>query len=170
MIPSSIDIDDSTSSGASYVGQSMQGDQRTEEDLEVISINLQASSNPPLTSKVLCKGAGNPKQAGLIGLLPLAVGDNSVWFLDALANVNVADREGEGNIINTDLDEGFSTSTRLGDRWLNGDRNWIVGLNAGYESRIIGSDTVRWVDFIGQFCSLTSLTLGPPVSGKLSPL
>ena len=118
---------------------------------------------------MLCKGAGNPKQAGLIGLLPLAVGDNSVWFLDALANVNVADREGEGNIINTDLDEGFSTSTRLGDRWLNGDRNWIVGLNAGNESRIIESDT-KVGDFYWTVLAPDIVNSGPPVSGKLSPL
>ncbi len=31
------------------------------------------------------------------------------------------------------------TSTRLGYRWLNGDRTWIYGLNAGYDSRPINT-------------------------------
>jgi len=34
---------------------------------------------------------------------------------------------------------GFSTSTRLGYRWLNGDRSWMYGLNAGYDSRTVES-------------------------------
>ena len=34
----------------------------------------------------------------------------------------------------TDVAGGFSTSTRLGYRWLNGDRSWMYGLNAGYDS------------------------------------
>jgi hypothetical protein len=38
----------------------------------------------------------------------------------------------------------ISTSTRLGYRWLNGDRSWMYGLNAGYDSRPMntgGTDT-----------------------------
>ena len=82
------------------------------------------------------QGAGTPNQAGIGGFLPLSVGENSVWFLDALANVNFADRAGKSSIINTDVDGGtISTSTRLGYRWLNGDRSWMYGLNAGYDSR-----------------------------------
>ena len=37
-----------------------------------------------------------------------------------------------------------STSTRVGYRWLNGDRSWMYGLNAGYDSRPMntgGTDT-----------------------------
>jgi hypothetical protein len=49
------------------------------------------------------QGAGTPNQAGIGGFLPLSVGENSVWFLDALVNVNFADREGYSSIINTDV-------------------------------------------------------------------
>jgi hypothetical protein len=41
------------------------------------------------------------------------------------------------------VDGSFSTCIRLGDRWLdqwlNVDRSWIVGLNAGYDRRTIAS-------------------------------
>ena len=77
------------------------------------------------------QGAGTPNQAGIGGFLPLSVGENSVWFLDALVNVNFADRDGYSSIINTDVDGGFSTSTRLGYRCLNDDRSWMYGINAG---------------------------------------
>jgi hypothetical protein len=102
-------------------------------------------SNPPLVFKVHCKGAGTPNQAGIGGFLPLSVGENSVWFLDALVNANFADREGYSSIINTDVAGGtVSTSTRIGYRWLNGDRSWMFGLNGGYDSRPVksgGTDT-----------------------------
>jgi hypothetical protein len=39
-------------------------------------------------------------------------------------------------IINTDVSgTTFSTSTRLGYRWLNSNRSWMFGVNAGYDSR-----------------------------------
>ena len=72
--------------------------------------------------------------------MPLSVGDNSVWFLDVLANANFADRAGESSIINTDVaGTTISTSSRLGYRWLNSDRSWMYGLNAGYDSRPLTS-------------------------------
>ena len=61
------------------------------------------------------QGAGTPNQAGVSGFLPLSVGDNSVWFLDVLANANFADRAGESRIINTDVAGTIiSISSRLG--------------------------------------------------------
>ena len=91
------------------------------------------------------QGAGTPNQAGIGGFLPLSVGDNSVFFFDALANVNFADYENNSSIINTDVaGTTISTSSRLGYRWLNGDRSWMYGLNAGYDSRPMntgGTDT-----------------------------
>ena len=86
------------------------------------------------------QGAGTPNQAGIGGFLPLSVGDNSVFFADVLANVNFADRAGESSIINTDVaGTTISTSSRLGYRWLNSDRSWMYGLNAGYDSRPLTS-------------------------------
>ncbi|WP_413324569.1 carbamoyl-phosphate synthase [Synechococcus sp. MIT S9503] len=107
------------------------------EDLgDVMSISLKDVVKPTFGFQGALQGAGTPNQAGIGGFLPLSVGDNSVWFLDALANANFADREGYSSIINTDLaGTTISTSTRVGYRWLNGDRSWMFGLNAGYDSR-----------------------------------
>ncbi|QNI49443.1 inverse autotransporter beta domain-containing protein [Synechococcus sp. A15-60] len=115
-------------------------DADTAEDLGgVMSISLKDVVKPNIGFQGALQGAGTPNQAGIGGFLPLSVGENSVWFLDALVNVNFADRDGESSIINTDVDGGFSTSTRLGYRWLNGDRSWMYGLNAGYDTRTIKS-------------------------------
>jgi hypothetical protein len=122
------------------------------EDLgDVMSISLKDVVKPTFGFQGALQGAGTPNQAGIGGFLPLSVGDNSVWFVDVLANVNFADREGYSSIINTDVAGAtISTSTRVGYRWLNGDRSWMYGLNAGYDSRPMntgGTDT--WVDVSG---------------------
>jgi len=50
--------------------------------------------------------------------------------------VNFADYPGYSSIINTTVAGGtISTSTRLGQRWLNDDRSWTYGVNFGYDSR-----------------------------------
>ena len=109
----------------------------TAEDLgDVMSISLKDVVKPTIGFQGALQGAGTPNQAGIGGFLPLSVGDNSVWFVDALINANFADREGYSSIINTEVaGTTISTSSRLGYRWLNGDRNWIVGINAGYDTR-----------------------------------
>ena len=112
----------------------------TAEDLgDVMSISLKDVVKPSIGFQGALQGAGTPNQAGIGGFLPLAVGDNSVWFLDALFNAHFGDRDGYSSIINTDVAGGFSTSTRLGYRWLNSDRSWVYGLNAGYDSRSLKS-------------------------------
>ena len=109
------------------------------EDLGVMSISLADVVKPTIGFQGALQGAGTPNQAGIGGFLPLSVGENSVWFLDALVNANFADRDGYSSIINTDVGGGYSTSTRLGYRWLNGDRTWMFGLNGGYDSRSLKS-------------------------------
>ena len=109
------------------------------EDLGVMSISLADVVKPTIGFQGALQGAGTPNQAGIGGFLPLSVGENSVWFLDALVNVNFADRDGKSSIINTDVAGGYSTSTRLGYRWLNDDRSWMLGLNGGYDSRSLKS-------------------------------
>ena len=111
----------------------------TAEDLGVMSISLADVVKPTIGFQGALQGAGTPNQAGIGGFLPLSVGENSVWFLDALVNASFADRDGDSSIINTDVDGGFSTSTRLGYRWLNSDRSWMFGLNGGYDSRSLKS-------------------------------
>ena len=117
----------------------------TAEDLgDVMSISLKDVVKPTIGFQGAIQGAGTPNQAGIGGFFPLSVDDNSVWFLDALVNAHFGDRDGYSSIINTDVAGGFSTSTRLGYRWLNGDRSWMYGLNAGYDTRPIntgGTDT-----------------------------
>ena len=109
------------------------------EDLGVMSISLADVVKPTIGFQGALQGAATSNQAGIGGFLPLSVGENSVWFLDALVNTNFADREGYSSIINTDVGGGFSTSTRLGYRWLNSDRSRMFGLNGGYDSRSLKS-------------------------------
>ena len=111
-------------------------DDGSADDLGVMSISLKDVVKPTLGFQGALQGAGTPNQAGIGGFLPISVGDNSVFFFDALVNANFADREGDSSIINTDVAGAtISTSTRLGYRWLNSDRSWMYGLNAGYDSR-----------------------------------
>ena len=101
-----------------------------------MNIQLKDIIKPQVGFQGALQGAGTPNQAGIGGFLPLSVGENSVWFLDVLANVNFADRKNYSSIINTTVDGAtVSTSTRLGYRWLNGDRSWMYGINAGYDTR-----------------------------------
>ena len=110
------------------------------DDLGLMSISLKDVVKPTIGFQGALQGAGTPNQAGIGGFLPIAVGENSVWFLDVLANANFADRAGESSIINTDVaGTTISTSSRLGYRWLNSDRSWMFGLNAGYDSRPLTS-------------------------------
>ena len=109
------------------------------EDPGVMSISLADVVKPTIGFQGALQGAGTPNQAGIGGFFPLSVGENSVWFFDALVNANFVDRDGESSIINTDVGGGFSTSTRLGYRWLNSDRSWMFGLNGGYDSRSLKS-------------------------------
>ena len=91
------------------------------------------------------QGAGTPNQAGIGGFMTLAVGENSIWFVDALANANFPDFNAANSSLGGTVLDAFtiSTSTRLGYRWLNGDRSWMFGINAGYDSRPVKSgDTV----------------------------
>jgi len=82
------------------------------------------------------QGAGTPNQTGIGGFLPIAVGENSVFFADVLLNANFADYGGNSSIVNTEVaGTTISTSSRLGYRWLNSDRSWMYGVNGGYDSR-----------------------------------
>jgi hypothetical protein len=91
------------------------------------------------------QGAGTPNQAGIGAFIPLHVGSNSVAFVDVLVNANFSDYSGYSSLITTKVSgTTFSTSTRLGYRWLNSNRTWMFGVNAGYDSRPMatgGTDT-----------------------------
>jgi len=106
------------------------------DDLGVMSISLKDVVKPQVGVQGQTQAAGTPNQAGIGGFLPLVVGDNSVFFADVLANANFADFNNYSSIINTTVaGTTISTSSRLGYRWLNGDRSWMYGINAGYDTR-----------------------------------
>ena len=63
------------------------------DELGVMSISLKDVVKPTIGFQGSLQGAGTPNQAGIGGFLPIAVGENSVWFLDILANANFADSE-----------------------------------------------------------------------------
>jgi len=110
--------------------------QGTARDLGVMGVSLKDAVKPNIGIQGLTQGAGTPNQAGIGGFLPLVVDDDSIFFLDALANVNFSDYSNYSSIINTTVQGGtISTSSRLGYRWLNSDRSWMFGVNAGYDSR-----------------------------------
>ena len=101
-----------------------------------MSVSLSDVVKPQLGIQGQTQGAGTPNQAGVGGFLPLVIGENSVLFLDALANVNFGDFADYSSIINTEVSGiTISTSSRLGYRWLNADRNWMFGINGGYDTR-----------------------------------
>ena len=110
--------------------------QGSAEDLGVMSISLKDVVKPRVGFQGALQAAGTPNQAGIGGFLPLVVGKNSVFFADVLANANFADINNSSSIINTTVaGTTISTSSRLGYRWLNGDRSWMYGINAGYDTR-----------------------------------
>ena len=101
-----------------------------------MSIQLKDIVKPQVGIQAQTQAAGTPNQAGLGGFLPLVVGSNSVFFADLQANANFADINNNSSIINTTVaGTTISTSSRLGYRWLNGDRSWMYGINAGYDTR-----------------------------------
>ena len=120
----------------SATAQEAKTSQGTAAELGVMGISLKDAIKPNIGIQGQTQGAGTPNEAGIGGFLPLVVGDNSVFFLDALTNVNFSDYSNYSSIINTTVQGGtISTSSRLGYRWLNDDRSWLFGVNAGYDSR-----------------------------------
>ena len=115
------------------------------EDLSVMEVKLKDAVKLNYGFQGALQGAGTPNQAGLGAFIPLKVSKNSVSYVDVLVNANFNDYGNYSSIINTDVSgTTFSTSTRLGYRWLNGNRSWMYGVNAGYDSRPMatgGDDT-----------------------------
>ena len=104
--------------------------------LGIMEISLKDIVTPNIGFQGALQGAGTPNQAGIGGFLPLSIGENNVFFVDVLANANFADFDDYSSIINTNVaGTTISTSSRLGYRWLNDDRSWMFGVNAGYDSR-----------------------------------
>ena len=106
------------------------------QDVGVMGVNLKDAVKLNYGFQGALQGAGTPNQAGLGAFIPLKVSKNSVAFVDVLVNANFNDYGNYSSIINTTVaGTTFSTSTRLGYRWLNSNRSWMYGVNAGYDSR-----------------------------------
>lgn len=86
------------------------------------------------------QGAGTPNQAGGQAFIPISTTRKSIFFLDALATADFGDALSTSSIVNTPV-EGttFSTSSRIGYRWLNDNGDILFGVNAGYDSRPIST-------------------------------
>jgi len=106
------------------------------QDLGVMAVNLKDAVKLNYGFQGALQGAGTPNQAGLGAFIPLKVGKKSVAFVDVLVNANFNDYGNYSSIGDTTVaGTTFSTSIRLGYRWLNSNRSWMYGINAGYDSR-----------------------------------
>ena len=106
------------------------------DDLGVMGVSLKEVVQGDFGIQAQTQGAGTPNEVGVGGFVPLSVGDNNVFYADVEANANLADFSGYSSIVGTEVDGvTVSTSSRLGYRWLNSDRSWMFGFNAGYDSR-----------------------------------
>ena len=120
----------------SATAQEAKTNQGTAADLGVMSISLKEAIKSNFGFQGALQGAGTPNQAGIGGFIPLHVGNNSVTYVDVLVNANFSDYNGLSSIGTTKVaGTTLSTSTRLGYRWLNKNRSWMFGVNAGYDSR-----------------------------------
>jgi hypothetical protein len=105
-------------------------------DLGVMGVNLRDAVKFNYGFQGALQGAGTPNEAGLGAFIPLKVSKNSVAFVDVLVNANFNDYGNYSSIVKTTVaGTTFSTSTRLGYRWLNSNRSWMYGINAGYDTR-----------------------------------
>jgi len=142
------------------------------DNLGVMSINLKNIVKPQVGVQAQTQAAGTPNEAGLGGFLPLVVGKNSVFFADVLANANFSDWGNSSSIINTTVaGTTISTSSRLGYRWLNGDRSWMYGLNAGYDTRPMNSGPADAPIVIHRYDFATQSYLGSykAIPGRTKP-
>ena len=89
------------------------------------------------------QGAGTPNISSAGIFAPVKLNKNWILFLDGEIGVNYPDRSDYSSIINTTIG-GYtlSTSSRLGTRFLSDDRQWMWGMNAGYDSRPITTGAV----------------------------
>ena len=105
-------------------------------DIGVMSISLKKIIKSRLGFQGQTQGAGIPNEVGIGGFLPVFVGNNSVFYFDAQVNANFDDFNYYSSIVSSTVaGTTFSTSSRLGFRWLNRDRSWMYGINGGYDTR-----------------------------------
>ncbi|KZR70020.1 hypothetical protein PMIT1313_00666 [Prochlorococcus marinus str. MIT 1313] len=109
-------------------------------DLGVMEINLKDAVQHKWRFEGALQGAGTPNLVGLGFFSPIAKTEKSFLYIDGIVNANFSDRDMDSSIVETTVKgTTISTSTRIGYRWLNSDKRWIYGVNAGYDSRPIAT-------------------------------
>ena len=113
-------------------------------DLGETTIQLKDIVKPQVGIQARSQGAGTPNMAGIGAFLPFLKTKNILLFADIQGNVNFPDVGEISSVVNTTISGAtISSSSRLGLRWLNGDRNWLYGLNAGYDTRPVTSSGIN---------------------------
>tara|TARA_B100001057_G_C22843191_1_gene947927 strand:- start:1569 stop:2678 length:1110 start_codon:yes stop_codon:yes gene_type:complete len=107
------------------------------------------------------QGAGTPNSLSAGGFIPFSPKKDSTWFLDTNLKADIADSNGS-SILNGQVDEtNFSTSTRLGYRWLNKHIDKMYGIYGGYDNRTLKSGDVASYSITDQKeVSLSQLAFG----------
>ena len=117
---------------------------RTDQESYLSQANLTDRIKTKIGIQARSQAAGTPNQAGIGGFVPLYTTANSVLFADIQGNVNFPDVGDISSVVNTTISgSAISTSSRLGYRWLNGDKRWMYGLNAGYDTRPVTSSGIN---------------------------
>ena len=94
------------------------------------------------------QGARTPNSLGGYGFMPFAFEEDSLFFADIELDINLSDFSDQNSSINPELDgTPVTTSSRIGRRWLNDDRSWMYGINAGYDTRPIQAKSGNDIDF-----------------------
>ena len=103
---------------------------------DVLNIDLSQAVKTTYGPQLSTQGAGTPNQAGLGIFVPISIGTNDVWFADLQLNWPFDDFSDRSSIVGTKVKSGSpSTSTRVGYRWLTSQRDWMLGINGGIDTR-----------------------------------
>lgn len=102
-------------------------------NLTTLKVHAEPQTAPVKTNGGLIfqsQGGGSPNLFSGYLFAPLAQSKNgSIFFLDLAANLNLGGPLNQQNNVNV------GGSSRLGYRWVSGDKRWLYGVNAGIDTR-----------------------------------
>ena len=103
---------------------------------DVLKIDLNQAVKTTYGPQFSTQGAGTPNEAGLGIFVPISIGKNNTWFADLQVNWPFDDFSDRSSIVDTKVKSStLSTSTRIGYRWLTSEREWMLGVNGGIDTR-----------------------------------
>ncbi len=100
---------------------------------------LESSSNKEGNLRINASfqdSSGSPSQVGIGFFKPLTSSSESIWYSDFMVNYDYEEIYSSSAHAFDEDKSGFSTSTRLGRRFLL-NKEWVGGLNAGLDTRSI---------------------------------